>query len=65
MAGQYIYLGGWKKIHRVESADVAQLTVNATATGATDTPVITMNELFIEGAVSLTRFELDYIPRIR
>lgn len=66
MAGQYVYLGGWKKIHRVDSADMAHLTMNAAATGTTATPVVTMNEIFIEGAgINLSRLEVEYIPRTR
>lgn len=66
MTGQYVYLGGWKKIHRIDSADVAHLMTNAETTGASTTPIATMNEVYLEGeGFNLSRFELEYTPRIR
>lgn len=66
MVGQYIYLGGWKKIHAVLSATSARLTEDATTTGMTISPVVTMNEISIDGAnLNLSRFEIDYVPRTR
>lgn len=40
--------------------------VQMSDTGSAETPVVTMNEIEISGdGLDLTRFEIDYIPRMR
>lgn len=66
MAGRWVFLGGvWHKTHRVDDDSAAHLTVNAEATGVFTSPVVVMNEIFLEGECTLTRLEVDYIPRTR
>lgn len=66
MEGQFLYLDGWKKIRRVTDANTAVLSANADSNGVTDTPIVTMNELELSGDnVALSRFEIEYVPRVR
>ena len=67
MAGQFIYLHGiWRKIHRVIDAYTAHLTQPSTETGWADTPVVTMNEIWLRGEdITLTKLEIEYEPRVR
>lgn len=65
MEGQYIYIGGWLKIRQVTDSSTAIISQNAETSGATVTPVVTMNELAFEGDTELTKLEIDYTPRVR
>ena len=66
MVGQYLYLDGWKKIQQITDAGTAILSAAADSSGVTNTPIVTMNEIEISGDnVALTRFEIEYVPRIR
>ena len=66
MVGQFVYLGGWKRIRLVSNANRAVISESMPDTGSADTPVVTMNEIEISGdGLDLTRFEIDYIPRVR
>lgn len=66
MAGQFIYLGGWKKIRLVSSENRAVISEIMAEGGSVETPVVTMNEIEVSGEnLSLTTFEIDYTPRVR
>ncbi len=65
MKGQYLYLDGWRKITQVTDSNHAIVLPAPDKTGKTDTPVVTMNEIELSGeGVNLTRFEIDYVPRV-
>ncbi len=66
MVGQFVYLDGWKSIRLVSSENRAVISESMSDTGSAETPVVTMNEIEISGdGLDLTRFEIDYIPRMR
>lgn len=65
MEGQYIYIGGWLKIRQVTDSSTAIISQHAETSGASVTPVVTMNELSFEGDTELTKLEIDYTPRVR
>lgn len=67
MAGQFIRLDGvWHKIHRVQDAHTAHLVIDAPATGETDTPVVTMSDIWLRGdGINMTKLEVSYTPRVR
>ena len=66
MEGQFLYMGGWKKIRQITDAHSAILSGKAANSGTTSTPIVTMNEIEIGGEnLSLTMFEVDYTPRVR
>lgn len=65
MAGQYLYLDGWKCIRQVTDANTAILSESVKATGATETPVVTMNEIEVAGGDGLTRFDVECQYRSR
>ena len=65
MEGQYLYLDGWKCIRQVTDANTAILSEAVNGTGATETPVVTMNEIEITGSEGLTRFEVECVLRSR
>ena len=66
MKGQYLYLSGWVKINVVTDENTAVIARNADSTGTTVTPIVTMNEMELTGAnAALTRFEMEYFPRVR
>ena len=66
MAGQFLYLDGWKKIRQITDAHSAILSDKATRSGTTDVPIVTMNEIEISGENrTLTMLEADYTPRVR
>ena len=66
MAGQFLYLDGWKKIRQITDAHSAILSDKATNSGTTAVPIVTMNEIEISGEnLALTMLEVDYIPRVR
>lgn len=66
MAGQFIRLDNlWRKIHRVQDAHTAHLVLDAPTSGETDTPMVTMNEIWLRGdGVDLSRFQVVYIPQM-
>lgn len=65
MKGQYLYFDGWKAIREVTDASTAILSEAAAGTGTTRTPIVTMNEIEVQGdGLALTRFEVEYTPRI-
>ena len=65
MEGQYLYIGGWKCIRQVTDGNIAILSAAVESTGATQTPVVTMNEIEITGGEGLTRFEVECQYRSR
>lgn len=66
MEGQFVYLGGWKKIRLVSSVNRAVISEIMAEGGSVETPVVTMNEIEVSGEnLSLTTFEIDYTPRVR
>ena len=66
MAGQFLYLGGWKKIRQITDAHSAILSDKAASSGTTAVPIVTMNEIEISGKnLALTMLEVEYIPRVR
>ena len=66
MEGQFVYLGGWKKIRLVNSGNRAVISEIMAGSGSVETPVVTMNEIEVSGEnLSLTTFEIDYTPRVR
>jgi len=66
MAGQFVYLDGWKSIRLIHNENRAVISENMSNSGTAETPVVTMNEIEISGdGLNLTRFEIDYIPRVR
>lgn len=66
MAGQFIYLNGWKSIRLVSGPSRAVISESMPESGTADTPVVTMNEIEISGdGLDLTRLEIDYTPRVR
>nr|DAS05010.1 MAG TPA: tail protein [Caudoviricetes sp.] len=66
MAGQFLYLDGWKKIRQITDAHSAILSDKATSSGTTTVPIVTMNEIEIGGEnLALTMLEVEYIPRVR
>ena len=66
MAGQFLYLDGWKKIRQITDAHSAILSDKAASSGTTSTPIVTMNEIEISGEnLALTMLEVDYTPRVR
>ncbi len=65
MKGQYLYLNGWKKISQVTDENTAVISQAAETSGNTVTPIVTMNEIKIQGDnAQLTRFEIEYVPRV-
>lgn len=65
MKGQYLYMDGWKKIVQVTDTSEAILSQAPSTSGETDTPIVTMNEIELQGDdVQLTRFEIAYVARI-
>lgn len=65
MKGQYLFLDGWKCIRQVTDANTVILSEKVNSTGATETPVVTMNEIEITGGDGLTRFEVECQYRSR
>ena len=66
MAGQFLYLDGWKKIRQITDAHSAILSDKAASSGTTFVPIVTMNEIEISGEnLALTTLEVDYTPRVR
>lgn len=66
MAGQFVYLNGWQKIRQVANASLAHLEVASQMAGMIEAPIVTMNEIYLEGAGwNLTKFEIEYAPRTR
>ena len=66
MVGQFVYLDGWKSIRLVNNENRAVISESMSNSGTADTPVVTMNEIEISGdGLDLTRFEIEYIPRVR
>ena len=66
MAGQFLYLDGWKKIRQITDAHSAILSDKATSSGTTAAPIVTMNEIEISGEnLALTMLEVDYTPSVR
>ena len=66
IVGQYVFIGGWKRIVQVNSNDSIVISQMASSTGNVDTPIVTMNELTIEGAgMLLTRFDVEILARTR
>lgn len=66
MAGQFLYLDGWKKIRQITDAHSAILSDKAESSGTTAVPIVTMNEIEISGEnLALTMLEVDYTPRVR
>ena len=66
MVGQFIYLDGWKRIGQINDVHTAVLSERMAASGTTETPVVTMNEIEISGeGMDLTTFEITYTPRVR
>lgn len=65
MKGQHLFLDGWKCIRQVTDAKTAILSAPVNGTGATETPVVTMNEIEITGSEGLTRFEVECVLRSR
>ena len=66
MAGQFLYLDGWKKIRQITDAHSAILSDKVASSGTTSTPIVTMNEIEISGKnLALTMLEVDYTPRVR
>lgn len=66
MAGQFLYLDGWKKIRQITDAHSAILSDKATSSGTAAVPIVTMNEIEISGEnLALTMLEVDYTPRVR
>lgn len=66
MAGQFIYLDGWKSIRLVHNENRAVISESMSESGTVETPVVTMNEIEISGdGLDLTRLEIDYTPRVR
>ena len=66
MAGQFLYLDGWKKIRQITDAHSAILSDKAVSKGTTAVPIVTMNEIEISGEnLALTMLEVDYTPRVR
>ena len=61
MAGQYVFLSGaWMEIRAVNDVSHAQLRNVAVVSEITDTPVATMNKIWLRGDnVSLTRIEVE------
>lgn len=65
MKGQYLYLDGWRKISQVTDENTAIISQPAETSGNTVTPIVTMNEIEIQGDnAQLTRFEIEYVPRV-
>ncbi len=65
MKGQYLYLNGWRKISQVTDANTVVISQPAAASGNTVTPIVTMNEIEIQGDnAQLTQFEMEYVPRV-
>lgn len=67
MEGQYVFLAGeWMDIRHVDDANTAQLRSEASDTGTTGTPVVTMNKIRLWGdAVVLSHLEIEYVPRVQ
>lgn len=65
--GRYLRLdGNWVRIIRVQDPWHAVINIQMKNTGAESTMAATMNQISIEGNnVELTKFELDYTPRVR
>ena len=58
MAGQFLYLDGWKKIRQITDAHSAILSDKAASSGTTSTPIVMMNEIEISGEnLALTMLE--------
>lgn len=65
MEGQYLYIGGWKRIRQVTDTSTVILSAAVESTGTTQTPVVTMNEIEVTGGEELTRFEVECHYRSR
>ena len=66
MAGQFLYLDGWKKIRQITDVHSAILSDKAASSGTTAVSIVTMNEIEISGDnLALTMLEVDYTPRVR
>ena len=66
MEGQFVYLGGWKKIRLVSSENRAVISEIMAESGSSETPIVTMNEIEISGnGLDLSRLEIEYTPRVR
>ena len=65
MVGQFIWLNNsWRKIAAYSNSNELTLTAAMDATGTETTKIVTMNELTFSG-FTLTRLEMDYVPRMR
>ena len=65
MEGQYLYLNGWKRIRQVTDSNTLIISQDMNASGSAETPIVTMNEIELQGeSAVLTRFEIDYVPRV-
>ncbi len=65
MKGQYLYIDGWKRIAQVTDENTATIVPAAEYSGSTVTPIVTMNELEMQGEnAALTHFEIEYVPRV-
>ena len=66
MEGQFVYLGGWKKIRLVSSENRAVISEIMADSGSSETPIVTMNEIEISGnGLDLSKMEIEYTPRVR
>lgn len=67
MEGQYVYLhDGWTEIRQVNDPSTAQLRNMMKISGVAHTPVVTMNKISLRGsAFSLSKLEVEFIPRVR
>lgn len=65
LVGQYVYLNGeWRKIGGYTNKNTMTLTAAMDASGTETSDIVTMNEITLSG-FSLTKLEVDYIPRVR
>ena len=65
--GKYILLNGrWVRVIHITDAGHAVINEYMGKTGTDTTMLVTMNQIAIEGEdVTLTKFELDYVPLVR
>ena len=62
--GRYLYLGGkWMRIIAVTKNGVV-LNGNMEASGEESSTIVVMNQMAIEGNVTLTKFEMEYTPLV-
>ena len=60
-----LYLNGeWRKIGGYTNKNTMTLTAAMDASGTETSDIVTMNEITLSG-FSLTKLEVDYIPRVR